>query len=71
MSRIVVIRANDHGRIEMSEEQLQQMLDDAYNQGYADGTKNIVVSPYVQQYPWITSPVYPWTVTYSTTSKEE
>ena len=37
MSRVVVIEKNKDGKIELSKEELQKMLDDAYTQGYTDG----------------------------------
>ena len=36
MSRVVVVEKNKDGKIELTKEQLQKMLDDAYNQGYSD-----------------------------------
>lgn len=32
MSRVVVIEKNKDGKIELTKEELQKMLDDAYNQ---------------------------------------
>jgi len=37
MSRVVVIEKNKDGKIELTKEELQKMLDDAYTQGYTDG----------------------------------
>lgn len=37
MSRIVVIEKNKDGKIELTKDELQKMLDDAYSQGYSDG----------------------------------
>lgn len=37
MSRVVVIEKNKDGKIELTKDELQKMLDDAYNQGYDDG----------------------------------
>ena len=37
MSRIVVIEKNKDGKIKLTKDELQKMLDDAYNQGYSDG----------------------------------
>ena len=36
MSRVVVIEKNKDGKIELTKEELQKMLDDAYTQGYTD-----------------------------------
>lgn len=56
MSRIVVIEKNKNGKIELTQEELQKMLDDAYNQGYMDGKvryETITVHP---SYPiWYTT----------------
>ena len=50
MSRIVVIEKNKDGKIELTKEELQKMLDDAYTQGYTDGKG---------RYDTITYPSYP------------
>ena len=39
MSRVVIIEKNKDGKIELTKDELQKMLDDAYSQGYADGNK--------------------------------
>ena len=54
MSRVVVIEKNKDGKIELTKEELQKMLDDAYTQGYVDGKG---------RYETITYPSYPWCVT--------
>lgn len=59
MSRVVIIEKNKYGKIELTKEELQKMLDDVYNQGYADGKG---------RYETITYPSYP--VWYSTTNAE-
>ena len=53
MSRVVIIEKNKDGKIELTKEELQKMLDDAYNQGYVDGKG---------RYDTITYPSYPWYV---------
>ena len=40
MNRVIIIEKNKDGKIELAKDELQQMLDDAYNQGYEDGNKN-------------------------------
>ena len=57
MSRVVVIEKNKDGKIELTKEELQKMLDDAYTQGYTDGKG---------RYETITYPSYP--VWYTTTT---
>jgi len=52
MGRIVVIEKNEAGKVELTKEELQKMLDDAYNQGYADGNRSTTV----------TYPYWPYTV---------
>lgn len=54
MSRIVVIEKNENGKIELTKEELQEMLNDAYTQGYSDGKGSTST---------ITYPSYPWTIT--------
>ena len=56
MSRVVVIEKNKDGKIELTKEELQKMLNDAYTQGYVDGKG---------RYETITYPSYPW---YTTTA---
>ena len=56
MSRVIVIEKNKDGKLELTKDELQKMLDDAYNQGYADGSK---------KYDTIT---YPSSWTYTITS---
>lgn len=34
---VVVVSPNKNGKIEMTKEELQKMLDDAYNKGYTEG----------------------------------
>ena len=57
MSRVVVIEKNKDGKIELTKEELQKMLDDAYTQGYMDGKG---------RYETITYPSYPWYVSTTT-----
>lgn len=57
MSRVVVIEKNKNGKIELTKEELQKMLDDAYTQGYTDSQR---------RYETITYPSYP--VWYTNTS---
>ena len=57
MSRIVIIEKNKDGKIELTKEELQKMLDDAYSQGYSDGKG---------RYDTITYPSYPWYTTTNT-----
>ena len=59
MSRVVVIEKNKDGKIELTKDELQKMLDDAYNQGYVDGKG---------RYDTITYPSSPWYVGTSTTT---
>ena len=56
MSRIVIVEKNREGKIELTKDELQKTLDDAYHQGYADG---------ISKYSTITYPSYP--VWYNTT----
>lgn len=56
MSRVVIVERNKDGKIELTKNELQKMLDDVYNQGYSDG----------KGYYTITYPSSPWYV--STTS---
>ena len=60
MSRVVIIERNKDGKIELTKEELQKMLDDAYNQGYVDGRG---------RYDTITYPSYPWLSTTGSSDK--
>lgn len=60
MSRVVIVEKNREGKIELTKDELQKMLDDAYHQGYADGNN---------KYSTITYPSYP--VWYSTAKTDE
>lgn len=62
MSRVVVIEKNKDGKIELTKEELQKMLDDAYNQGYMDGKG---------RYETITYPSYPIPIWYTTTTNKD
>ena len=59
MSRVVVIEKNKNGKIELTKEELQKMLDDAYAQGHIDGKG---------RYDTITYPSYP--IWYATANKD-
>ena len=56
MSRVVIIEKNKDGKIELTKDELQKMLDDAYNQGYADGNKRYDTIT-CQSYPNLTNAV--------------
>lgn len=59
MSRVVIIEKNKDGKIELTKDELQKMLDDAYSQGYADGNR---------KYDTITYPSPSWTCTASSSN---
>lgn len=48
---VVVVSPNKDGKIELTKEELQKMLDDAYNKGYVEGK--------LKSYDTITAPSYP------------
>ena len=37
MSHVVVVEKNKDGKIELTKDELQKMLDEAYDKGYSDG----------------------------------
>ena len=51
-----MIEKNENRKVELTKEEIQRMLDDAYCQGYSDGKRSSDA---------ITHPSYPWTITYS------
>lgn len=54
MSRVVVVEKNKDGKIELTKDELQKMLDEAYSQGYSDGKAT--------KWDTITYPSNPWYV---------
>lgn len=48
---VVVVSPNKDGKIELTKEELQKMLDDAYNKGYGEGKQ--------KSFDTITVPTYP------------
>lgn len=48
---VVVVSPNKDGKIELTKEELQKMLDDAYNKGYTEGK--------LKSWDTITVPSYP------------
>ena len=61
MSHVVVVEKNKDGKIELAKDELQKMLDEAYNQGYSDGKAT--------KWDTITYPSHPWYVNTVTTDK--
>lgn len=59
MSHVVVVEKNKDGKIEFTKDELQKMLDEAYNQGYSDGK--------AARWDTITYPSSPWYTTSSNT----
>lgn len=59
---VVVVSPNKDGKVELSKEELQKMLDNAYDKGHSEGSKDnhyTITNPYT-----ITAPSYP--IYYST-----
>jgi len=52
MSRVVIIEKNKDGKIELTKDELQKMLDDAYSQGYADGNNKYYTITYPSYSSW-------------------
>ena len=53
MSRIIIIEKNKDGKIELTKDELQKMLDDAYSQGYTDWNKRYDTITYPSSLSWI------------------
>ena len=66
MSRVVVVEKDTDGKIRLTKEELQKMLDDAYNQGHSDGSKYDFIT-----YPSISRTTYPITCTCTDSNKAE
>jgi len=48
---VVVVSPNKNGKIELTKEELQKMLDDAYNKGYTEGKSKSYDTINVPSYP--------------------
>ena len=48
---VVVVSPNKDGKIELTKEELQKMLDDAYNKGYIEGKQTLCSTITVPSYP--------------------
>lgn len=49
------------GKVILSKEKFEKLLDAAYNDGYADGQKNIITTPYIPSSPSTPyQPYNPW-----------
>ena len=55
MSRVVIVEKNKEGKIELTKEELQKMLDDAYTQGYTDGKSTYDYIKYPSTPLWYTT----------------
>ena len=63
MSHVVILTTDQNGKIKLSKDELQKMLDDAYSKGYSDGKSNSLTT--------ITYPSYPmWYANTVTTDKD-
>ena len=63
MAHVVILTANKDGKVELTRDELQKMLDDAYNKGYTDGNDSSIT---------ITYPSHPYYIPnwyYTTTDK--
>ncbi len=60
MAHVVILTADTEGKIRLSKDELQKMLDDAYSKGYSDGKTSSITT--------ITYPSYP--IYYTTNSSE-
>lgn len=48
---VVVVSPNKDGKIELTKEELQKMLDDAYDKGYTEGKQKAFDTITVASYP--------------------
>lgn len=55
MTHIVVIEKTKDGKIELTKEELQKMLNDAYNNGYSDGNSRWDKITYPSYPTWYTT----------------
>lgn len=59
MVKVIIIEKNKNGKIELTKEELQKMLDEVYTQGCSDGKRSMIPTTY---------PSCPWTVTCDSTT---
>lgn len=46
--KLIIVKINSNGEIEITEDELNKILDDVYNQGFQDGQKqSFITTPYV------------------------
>jgi hypothetical protein len=57
MSHVVIVTTGQDGKISLSKDELQKMLDDAYQHGYSDGKSTATIT-----YP--SYPAYWYSTTY-------
>jgi hypothetical protein len=52
--KVKVFTKNQNDKIEFTEDELRNLLDEIYNEGYLDGRKNnyIYTTPYTHTYPY-------------------
>ena len=55
---IIELNADEEGKISLTKERLQEIIDEAYNEGYKDGKSDQATSPYTPLPP-IQVPTYP------------
>lgn len=64
MAKIRVFTLNKNGKIELTKEELQQMLDESYR----DGTNSVTIAtPSYPTYPWYNTTTYADAISGSTT----
>ena len=62
--KVKVFIKNQEGKIEFTEDELRELLDEIYNEGYWDGTKKYVyTTPYTTPYITRYNANHPYTVT--------
>ena len=66
---ITIIEANKDGQIELTKQRLEELLKEAYDEGYKDGSQTN--PPFIYPYNPITNPSVTWDWTKVTCNNEE
>lgn len=66
MDNLIAVKTNDEGKVDLTLDELNELLDKAYSKGYEAGkASNPTITPYIPYTPpatpWTPTPTYPTT----------
>lgn len=67
--RIIVVKVNSNGHVELTTEELEKMINEAYNDGYSDGSSTQTITYPSWKYYTATTPSYGYSI--NVTSSDE